>query len=229
MMSLALGLLMASNCGGGVDVRVAPDKTLDLEAKNAPISSVLECLSERAGFKMVMEPGIATTQPVTISLSRRTPAQALVGVLDGLLLNYAFSSDRTGAQVLMLLVSGRAARAPGQATPGAGAPGGRPGPRRDQALLPDPESTYQSETPADPQIDRPPGSAPVYVPGNNPVSMPPGYPPPGYPQPGQIPLYPEARPLSPLTLRDSRQIHIADAPFSRSPGAVTDSSSRPRR
>ena len=74
-----LGLLMASSCGSGVDVRVAADRTLNVEAKNASISSVLECLSERAGFKMVIEPGVATRQPVTISLSRRTPAQAVVG------------------------------------------------------------------------------------------------------------------------------------------------------
>lgn len=35
MSSSSLNLLVASNCGGGVDARVAADMTLDIEARNA--------------------------------------------------------------------------------------------------------------------------------------------------------------------------------------------------
>ena len=216
MMSLSvLSLLVASSCGGGVDAQVGSDKRLDVEAKNVPVSRVLECLSERAGFKIVIEPGLATTRPVTISLSRRTPTQAVMGVLDGLLLNYAFTSDRTGFQVLMLLISGRAASAPIAGPLSAGSSAGLPG-----------SASYPRAAPAESEVELP--AEPANEPPN--VSVPGSAPPVFVPfPPGQPPRYPEARPLSPRTLRDAQRIHIVDARFSRSPGTAADSSSNRER
>lgn len=214
MSASLLGLLVASSCGAGVDVRVASDRTLDVEAKSASVSSVLECLSEKAGFKMVIEPGLAMRQSVTISLSRRTPTQAVIGVLDGQGLNYAYTSDPSGSRVLMLLISGRSDRTPakGTTTTPAGVPDGRPASRREPRIAP-PEP--EPKPPGEPPNDRLPGNAP-------PVLLP--FFPPDQPQ-----LYPEARPLSPLSLRDARQIHIALSRPARSPGTATDTLNRARR
>ena len=103
----------------------------------------------------------------------------------------------------MLLISGRADRSPTKgATPG-GAPAGRQTP---PVAPPEPYVEPSSEPPNE------------RLPGN----VPPVYP------PGQIPLYPEPRPLTPLTRRDARQIHVAARPSVRSPGTETDPSNRAR-
>ena len=210
MMLSLLSLLVVSSCGSGVDVRVGLDKTLELDARNAPLSSVLECLAERAGFKMVLEPSVSTRQPITLSLTRRTAAAAVVGVLEGRRLNYAYSSDRTGTRVLMLLISGRADRGPGQAGTGGGAPS-RPDPRFEpQFVVPEPETEYV------------PGS----IPGGEPIdpaapSGPRFFSPPGSVPSGQGPLYPEPRALTPLTVRGGPQIDIANGRSSARTGGAT--------
>ncbi len=190
MSPYVLSLLVASVCVPGVDVRVAADLTLDIEARNAPLSSVLECLSERAGFKTTIEPGSVARQAVTVSLSRRTPVQAVFTVLDGLRLNYAYTTDPSGSRVVLLIVSSRSVTAAVKPTPPT-APAGRPGARRDP-----------QGAPSEPESGSPDGSL--------------GAPVPPYFTPGQVPVYPEARPLTPLSLRDAHRIHVAVAPPVRS-------------
>lgn len=196
MMSvLVLGLLVASGCGPGIDVRVAADQSIDIEARNAPLSSVLECLSERAGFKTTIEPGSIARQNVTVSLSHRTPAQAVFGVLDGLRLNYAYTTDPGGSRVVMLMISGRSDTTAAKPAATPVEPTGRPGSRRDpQVAPPDPDAGSAGE----PAGER----------GGNPA-----------------PLYPEARPLTPMSLRDARRIHIAAAPSNPSPSTEAARSS----
>lgn len=199
MTPLLLALVVAANCGNGVDVRVASDLTFQIEATNAPLVSVLECLSERAGFKMVIEPGAAAGQNVTISLSRRSPTQAVFGVLDGQRLNYAYSLDREGFKVLMLLISNRPDPVPAQGAGSGSAPGGPPALRRDP-----PSPAAEPNSSSGPSNSRFREAAPPGFPPPNPTL--PGAVPLGVVPPGEAPLYPEAYPLSPLTLRDSRQI-----------------------
>ena len=203
MSSYVLSLLVASNssCGPGVDVRTAADQTLDVEARNAPLASVLECLAERAGFKTSIEASAVARQTVTVSLSRRTAAEAVFGLLDGLRLNYAYTTDPSGSRVVMLMISGRSDTAAVKPTPPA-APSGRPGARREPQIAP-PDS--ESGSPDESTGDRPLGApAPPLLP------------------PGQTSLYPEARPLTPLSLRDARRLHVASV---RSPGTEAAPSS----
>lgn len=194
MSPYVLSLLMASGCGPGVDVRVAADQTLDVETRNAPLSSVLECLAERAGFKTTIESASVARQTVTVSLNRRTPAQAVFGVLEGLRLNYAYTTDPSGSRVVMLMISGRSDTV-------TAAPSGRPGARREPQIAP-PDS--ESGSPDESIDDRSQAPFPPLIP------------------PGQTSLYPEARPLTPLSLRDARRLHVASV---RSPGTEAAPSS----
>ena len=195
MSSYVLSLLVASSssCGPGVDVRTAADQTLDVEARNAPLASVLECLAERAGFKTSIEAGAVARQTVTVSLSRRTAAQAVFGLLDGLRLNYAYTTDPTGSRVVMLMISGRSDAVAAKPTPAPAEPTGRPGARREPTAAP-----VEADSAPEQAGERTQGGASSLSP------------------PGQTPLYPEARPLSPLSLRDGRRIQVAAAP-SRAP------------
>lgn len=193
MMSPALSLLLAAACGGGVEVRVAADRTVDLESKGASIAEVLGCMSERVGFKVVVEPGVALNQRVTLSLTRQTEPQLIFAVLDGLRLNYAHSADRTGARVVTLHILGQADRSASKSAVG---PAGRSQPQPAAALTEPEPQHYEGEPPNDrPAPGAMRGSVPGYPPSASPAS----------PSPG-TPLYPEPRPLSPLTLRDSRRL-----------------------
>lgn len=198
-MSPALSLLLAAACGGGVQVRVAADRTIDLQSKGASIAEVLECMSERVGFKVVIEPGVPLNQPVNLSLTGRTETQLIWGVLDGLRLNYAHSADRTGSRVLTLFILGQAERTASKSSTGQT---GRSDPRSPSAFVPaepEPEpQQYEGEPPNDRLAPPATRGAPGFYPSpNSPVA----------PSPSSgSPFYPEPRPLSPLTLRDSRRL-----------------------
>lgn len=200
-----LSLLLASSCGSGIEVGVSPAQTLDLEVRSAPLSGVLACLSEKTGIKMILESGLNTRQPVTISLTNKTPAQVVNGLLDGLGLNYAYTSDRTGSKVLLLLISGRAGRGPegGQALE---PPSRRPvSPGDSTEAAPESEIEMRDSFKQAPEGLMPPGRS-QEDPGSRALV------PPESASPPEAPLYPEALPLSPLSLRDSRRIEVAASP-----------------
>lgn len=191
-------LLAASSCAAGIDVRSTGEKTFTVESNGAAVSSVLECLSEKAGFKLVIDSAVSLRQPVTVKLQERTSAQSINSLLEGLPVNVALSSDPLGGRVLMLLITARSGSgsaggsnsiAAGQGNQGSqNSPfglGGRPGAR--------PPTGNPAPPPPEPDMDEPGG-----------VSVP-------YMQQPQFPQYPEAQPLSPFTLRGGRQIHVADA------------------
>lgn len=198
-MSPALSLLLAAACGGGVEVRVAADRTIDLHSKGATIAEVLECMSERVGFKVVIEPGVALNQRVTLSLTRRTETQLIWAVLDGLRLNYAHSADRTGSRVLTLLILGQAERTASKSAVG---PAGRSEPQPAPGFTEPEPQQYEGEPPTDRSLGSARGTMPAYP--SSPLLIPPPH------SPGS-PLYPEPRPLSPMTLRDSRRIPSSTA------------------
>ena len=109
---LTLVLLAARDLRAGVDVRVTGDR-VDVFAQNAPISEILEGLSRQTHIKLVYE-GSPPRQLMSVDLKDRTPAEAVLAVLDGQGLAYAVALDRTGTRVQTLLMS---AGAPAPAAP----------------------------------------------------------------------------------------------------------------
>src|SRR4029079_18559349 len=103
-------------------------------------------------------------QLVTATLVGRTPAEAVLGILDGLGLNYALSMDPTGKQVQTLLISGAAPVS-------SGAPSASPAPA---AARPERSGTSWDDTPEvpdeadaeglDKQLDEPAKAGRPFVP-----------------------------------------------------------------
>ena len=114
---LTLLLLAAPDARAGVEVRVNGDR-VDIMAMNAPLADVLEGLSRQTKIKLVYE-GAPPRQLVSVDLKDRTPAEAVLAVLEGQGLAYAVALDPTGTRVQTLLMSA-ASTAP--AGPGAPAP-----------------------------------------------------------------------------------------------------------
>lgn len=127
MWVLALALLAAApqepHAGAGIDVHVAGGR-VDVRATAAPLSEVLDRLSKQIGMKLEFE-GPRERQLVTATLVGRTPAEAVLGILDGLGVNYALIMDPTGKQVQKLLISGPVPVA-SSGTSASPAPAGRP-------------------------------------------------------------------------------------------------------
>ena len=89
-----------------VSVRLT-DGRVDLSANAAPIADVLDRLSKQTGMKVVYE-GPAPRQLVTLSLHGRSPAEAVLGLLEGQGLNYILIGDATGDRVQTLMMAGSA-------------------------------------------------------------------------------------------------------------------------
>lgn len=177
---------------------MAADRTIDLQSKGATIAEVLECMSDRVGFKVVIEPGVVLNQPLNLSLTRQTEPQLVWAVLDGLRLNYAHSADRTGTRVLTLFILGHERTTSKSATGPAGRSEQQPA---SGFTEPEPQQ-YEGEPPTDRSLGSARGTMPVYP--SSPLLIPPPH------SPGS-PFYPEPRPLSPMTLRDSRRIPSSTA------------------
>ena len=104
MAALVLLALTASLSAAEVTVRVSGGH-VDLAAKAAPLSEVLDRLGRQTGMKVVYE-GPAPRQLVTLSLAGRSPAEAVASILEGQGLNYALVLDVTATRVDKLLVTG---------------------------------------------------------------------------------------------------------------------------
>lgn len=105
----------ASAWPAAADVRVQQvGEQLSVQATAAPVSEVLDRLARQTGMQVVYE-GAPPRVPVTLSIERRTAAEAVFSVLEGLGLNYALRLDESGGRVMTLVMAGAAA----PATPGA--------------------------------------------------------------------------------------------------------------
>lgn len=151
MWVLALALLAAApqepHAGAGIDVHVAGGR-VDVRATAAPLSEVLERLSKQIGMKLEFE-GPRERQLVTATLVGRTPAEAVLGILDGLGVNYALIMDPTGKQVQTLLISGPAPVA-SSGTSASPAPAGRPEQRPATSWDDAPDNGDEAEQEAEP-------------------------------------------------------------------------------
>lgn len=106
---VGLVLALAPPMRGGVEIVSAGDR-FDVTAFQAPLSEVLEGLARKTRMKVVYE-GPAPRASVSVELRGRTSAEAVLGVLDGLGVDYALALDATGTQVETLVIVGTGARA----------------------------------------------------------------------------------------------------------------------
>jgi hypothetical protein len=114
----ALVAVAAAPSRGGVEVTVG-ERGLDVRAARAPLAEVLDGLARKTRMKVVYE-GARPHALVTVELRERTPAQAVLGVLEGLGLNYALVMNAAGTEVETLIFpggGGSAAAAPGRPSP----------------------------------------------------------------------------------------------------------------
>lgn len=200
MNSALAGLLLAAGCGDGVDIQRSGNGGFDVAARNAPVSRVIECLAEKADFRIVIDPGVALDRAVTLQLLDQTPDGAIRGILEGQRLNYAYATDRTATRVLMLMISARAAGAPEPKDPPPlirSVPPATPGLRN----VPPPPPVDDAVEDSEPEVIR--GGPPALRGGGGVV--PPADPASPRP-PSGTPLYPSPRPLSPLSLSDAGRV-----------------------
>jgi succinyl-diaminopimelate desuccinylase len=117
VVAAVLGLGMPhAGAGAEVEVRVAGER-VNVRANAAPLTEILDSLSRQTGMKVVWE-GAPARPPVTISVDNRTPAEAVLAILEGLGLNYALDLDTSGTRVRTLMMLG-SARPEREAAPGA--------------------------------------------------------------------------------------------------------------
>jgi len=158
---LVAALLAGPAAAAEINVRVDGGR-VDLSTNAAPVADVLDRLSRQTGMKVVYE-GAPPRQLVSVTLAGRTPAEAVVGLLEGLGLNYMLIGDASGARVQTLMMGGAAPAAPSpRAT--SPSPSTRPAPvsspDAEEAEEPDEEPERPEPNPAAPR----PGPAGVPLP-----------------------------------------------------------------
>jgi hypothetical protein len=113
--SLALLLLPTTSVVAHAAVEVRQDAgRVSVRADAAPLSEVLDRLSKQLGMKVVYE-GAPPRVLISAALENRTPAQAVLGVLEGTGVDYLARMDRAATRVDTLIVSSSGS-APGAAT-----------------------------------------------------------------------------------------------------------------
>jgi hypothetical protein len=196
---------------GAAEVRVlARGPHIDLTATAAPLTEVLDRLGRQVGLKVQYD-GPAPRQLVTLSVHDRTPAEAVLSVLEGQGVNFALVWDETGTRLQTLVIAGSAGVSTAAVAPARAAP--EPAPRRSFGMPspnPEPQDPGFEPEPDDAQAEPQAGGLPDTGP---PAFGPPGAadPPTGSPQsaptavapPQQFPVSPFApqapAPLPPQT------------------------------
>src|SRR5215213_5249686 len=92
----ACGILLTANAGVHADVQVKlRGGRMTVVAQNVPLHAVLDRMASQTGMKIIYD-GPPPQQMVKLSLSERTPADALVDVLDGRGINFAVILNPAG-------------------------------------------------------------------------------------------------------------------------------------
>jgi hypothetical protein len=119
-------LVLAAPAQAAVEVRADAQGRVSVRA-DAPAAEVLDRLASQTGMKVVYEGGAPRTR-VSVAFEQRTPAEAVLLVLQGLGYDYLLRFDRSGRRPELLIVSGPSNAARG--TPALAAPpsAGRPVP-----------------------------------------------------------------------------------------------------
>jgi hypothetical protein len=177
VIALALVASAAASSRAGVEVTVG-ERGLDVRAARAPLAEVLDGLARKTKMKVVYE-GARPHALVTVELKERTPAQAVLGVLEGLGLNYALVMNAAGTEVETLIFpsggaagGGPTAASSERARPSKGPPPNVPDEQPDMILAEEVELMRQPE-PADPAPEpSKPSSPPILAPLNPTVVFP---------------------------------------------------------
>jgi len=172
-MAAALALGFSLPAQAGVEVTATGDR-LDVTAAQAPVSEVLDGLARKTRMKVVYEGPVPRT-PVTLELRGRTPAQAVLGVLEGLGLSYALVLDAAGSRVETLMIVGTGAASPSS---GIVRPSARSSRRESPMAMEDPMGESEDppeieasapEAPNDPKVDENATAPPPMVGPRNPT------------------------------------------------------------
>jgi len=120
LLTTFLGVL-ASHLAAEVEIRQSGDR-VSLMAVSAPAAEILDRLARHTGMRIVYD-AQPPRQLITTRLEQRTAAEAVLGIMEGLGLNYALVMDSAGTQVEQLLILGPAGVTPqGSGTQAAAAP-----------------------------------------------------------------------------------------------------------
>jgi len=193
---LSGGVLLVLLAGAAsIDIETpAPDR-MTISVNAAPLADVLERVGRQTGMSVVYE-GPPPRQPITLRLEARTPVAAVLGILEGLGLNYALVMDQSGTRVQTLMFPAAAAgpRPPplpqaqtqvrAQPTPAPPAPDAED--NNDDSDSPEAAAEAQPEKPKPAEPGAPPAAPP-----NPPSTLPSGLPtfgsnPFGVPFPGRV-------------------------------------------
>jgi hypothetical protein len=116
----ALLVLGVPQLHAGVDVRVNGDR-VSLQAVSAPVAEILEGIARRTGMRLTYDAPLPR-QTLSAAFEDRTPAEAVLSVLEGLGLNYALVMDGSGTRVDQLLILGTASASASLPTAGPNRP-----------------------------------------------------------------------------------------------------------
>jgi hypothetical protein len=120
LLPLAVWLAAPVFAAAATEVQMRGGK-VDLKTSGAPLSEVLDRLERTAGFKVERDGSPPNPLVPALEIKDRTPAQAVLAVLEGLGMNYALSLDDSGLRVEKLLLIGAtptAVKSPAPSRPG---------------------------------------------------------------------------------------------------------------
>jgi hypothetical protein len=173
----ALSLVLAAGTASAeVQIRLVEGR-VNVHATAAPLADVLDRLARQTGMKITYE-GPAPRFLVSLSLEGRTPAEAVLGTLEGLGLNYALQLDPSGTRVLTLVMAGAASPSSSSRSTATSTSPSRaiPPPISSADAVEEPEvfeepAEEQGEPEPPPQVVPPPGGG-IPLPGPTPPPVP---------------------------------------------------------
>jgi hypothetical protein len=116
--------LMIAAAAASADVKVSlHEGRMDILATRVSIADILDRVARQTGMKIIYD-GPRPQKMLTKSVTNRTPADAVLGMLEGEGLNFAVILNAAGTQIETLLVTGPSKAKPAPRTLAApGAPG----------------------------------------------------------------------------------------------------------
>src|SRR5262245_6651625 len=104
-MRVLASVLLLAVCPAGVDVRSLGPGRVAINVKAVPLGDVLECVSQKTGFKIVYDGVPVPRQLVTAAVADAPVSKAVEGLLEAQGLNYAMGVDPKGKGPGLLMIS----------------------------------------------------------------------------------------------------------------------------
>jgi hypothetical protein len=189
---LTLALLLAAGAPLQAEVKVAlKGGKMDIQANKATVKEILDRVASLTGMKVIYD-GPVPAKIITKSVPDRTPADAVLGILEGEGVNFAVILSADGTKVETLLVTGPSKARPAPPSMPAGPDGSEwavdadmppppPPPPADEGAPPAPPADAAGATPAAPSTPTPyptpspQPSSPFTPQGPGPILMPPPF------------------------------------------------------